>query len=59
MASPVRSLVDKIVGDLPDFIAERRSGGKSFDVIAREISELTDTYISGEAVRRWANEDAA
>lgn len=59
MTSPMFQLVDKIVDGLPQFIASGRAEGKSFDLIARELSERTETYVSGETIRRWASEAAA
>lgn len=59
MASLSYQLADKIVEGLPAFIEARRLDEKSWDAIARELSDLTGAFIFGETVRRWASEDAA
>lgn len=57
-APPLKRLADHLVGGIDGWIAQRRQAGKSWRVISRELSDLTDGEIdvTYETLRSWAAE---
>ena len=60
--TPTQRLAGMILGEpVAAWIARQRSAGKSWRAVAADLRERTNGQIdiSYEAVRRWAEEDAA
>lgn len=60
--TPTQRLADAILGrSVDEFVAERRTAGRSWRHVARDLFEATDGQIdiSHETVRLWCGETTA
>lgn len=43
---------ERIIGDVPAFLAERRTAGRSYNRIAQDLQDL-NVIVSFETIRAW------